>query len=381
MKYKSGPTEFASGKRSSSEEIERQSDITSRNVTDNTMLRSTLNSIFDIVLILNRNRQSVFVNEALLRYLKVNDLKELLGYRPGEIFNCVNAEASETGCGTTSLCRFCTAANAILIAQEGRSDVEECEIVQQNGNVLSLVVSATPVSIEGEPFVVFAIRDISDKKRRETLEGVFFHDVLNTASVISTLAELIKMNLDNKGPEFTDKIISATKRLIDDIQWQENLFRAETNDVQVRVSDVDSLDIMNQTVSLYSETANARGIKIKIEVKTEEASFKSDPVLLRRVLGNLLKNAIEASSRGDVIKIGCKPVKGSIEFSIHNNSALTEEVQINLFRRPVSTKGQGRGIGIYSVKMFAERYLKGKVNFKSQKSDGTTFYINLPLSI
>jgi sensor histidine kinase regulating citrate/malate metabolism len=48
-----------------------------------------------------------------------------------------------------------------------------------------------------------------------------------------------------------------------------------------------------------------------------------------------------------------------------------------MFKRSFTTKGIGRGLGTYSMKLLGEKYLKGKVGFESSKQNGTTFYIEI----
>jgi sensor histidine kinase regulating citrate/malate metabolism len=54
---------------------------------------------------------------------------------------------------------------------------------------------------------------------------------------------------------------------------------------------------------------------------------------------------------------------------------------MQIFQRSFSTKGTGRGIGTYSVKLLTEKYLQGEVSFISTKEFGTTFYITIPKEI
>lgn len=94
---------------------------------------------------------------------------------------------------------------------------------------------------------------------------------------------------------------------------------------------------------------------------------------------NLLKNALEASTTGETIDIGCSLSNQTIVFWVKNSGAMTESVKSQLFQRSFSTKGSGRGVGTYSVKLLTERYLGGKVDFQSSIQEGTIFYIYLPL--
>lgn len=96
------------------------------------------------------------------------------------------------------------------------------------------------------------------------------------------------------------------------------------------------------------------------------------------MIGNLIKNALEASSPGQTVTVtfenGASP-----KFSVHNQSVMPEPVKLQIFQRSFSTKAaHGRGIGTYSVKMLAERYLKGNVSFRSEPGEGTTFSVTFP---
>ena len=109
--------------------------------------------------------------------------------------------------------------------------------------------------------------------------------------------------------------------------------------------------------------------------------FNSDKTQVLRIIGNMLKNALEESSEGDTVKAGCDLTNDNqIRFWVWNSQYIPKRVQLQIFNRSFSTKGVGRGIGTYSMKLLGERYLKGKVDFTSETNDGTTFFLTLPLS-
>jgi sensor histidine kinase regulating citrate/malate metabolism len=58
---------------------------------------------------------------------------------------------------------------------------------------------------------------------------------------------------------------------------------------------------------------------------------------------------------------------------------IPEDVRLQIFQRSFSTKGSGRGLGTYSMKLFGENYLHGRVYFRTNEKQGTTFTIELPL--
>ena len=93
----------------------------------------------------------------------------------------------------------------------------------------------------------------------------------------------------------------------------------------------------------------------------------------------MIKNALEASPDGEAVAIGCsKTADGRAQFRVHNEGAIPRDVQLQIFQRSFTTKGPGRGLGTYSMKLLSERYLKGTVAFTSAPEHGTTFTATYP---
>ena len=119
--------------------------------------------------------------------------------------------------------------------------------------------------------------------------------------------------------------------------------------------------------------ALARNRAIRIAEDSQDVVIYTDDSILRRVLQNMLKNALEASQRGGTITAGCRDAGEEVEFWVHNPEAMPEPVRLQVFQRSFSTKGIGRGLGTYSMRLLSERYLKGTVTFDSGAENGTIF--------
>ena len=94
----------------------------------------------------------------------------------------------------------------------------------------------------------------------------------------------------------------------------------------------------------------------------------------------MVKNALEASVPGDTITLGCKKENETINFWVHNPVYIPRKIQLQIFKRSFSTKGEGRGLGTYGMKLITESYLYGNVSFSTSEEGGTTFYTTLPLT-
>ena len=111
----------------------------------------------------------------------------------------------------------------------------------------------------------------------------------------------------------------------------------------------------------------------------ENIKLETDALLVSRVLGNMIINALGASAEGATVRITTRVEPGHITWEIWNNGFIPADVQKRVFQWHFSTKATfGRGLGTSSIKLFGERYLKGKVSFDSSESNGTTFRFWLP---
>lgn len=381
MTTESQATHFAPAERAPAGLVERQS----REVGDLCGTCSFFDALPNVVMVLNRQRQVVFCNQVLLDLLGLEDHLAVRGRRPGEILRCIHSCEMEGGCGTTEHCRTCGAVNAILECQDGQKTYHECRIAVDNGGrrePLDLGITAVPLKVGNDDFTVLSMVDISDEKRRRILERIFFHDVMNTAGGILGLAELLDDTSDPAlSKEFLGDIRSSARILVEQIKEQRDLVLAENNELKVEIFPLQSLDLLAETATFYANHEVSRGRRILVDPAAENVVFKSNPHLLHRVLGNMLKNALEACGEGETVRLGCRRQDGVVEFWVNNPGAMPREVQLQLYHRSFSTKGSNRGLGTYSMKLLTERYLGGSMSFTVSEKEGTTFFARYPLAL
>lgn len=352
-------------------------------VANSKLISVLLNAMPDFLLVLNEQRQIVAVNQRLLTTFGVADPESLLGLRPGEAVGCTHAHEGPDGCGTAKHCAVCGAVLAIMACQNsGLPQQGECQLMldKDGCTALDLDVLATPATIEGELFTVLALRDISSEKRRHVMERVFFHDILNSAGGIRGLAALLQEGTTPAAEdEYKGWMVNLADNLIEEINHQRRLLDAERGAYKPHFETVDLSELLHDVRRLYEhhERVPDRKLELKLPV---DCTLITDRPLLRRIVGNMVLNALEASRRGDTVTIWTHCSNGLVQIHVTNPGEMTLDVQLQLFKRSFSTKEkQGRGLGTYSMKLFGERYLGGKVDFHC--SDGmTTFSIELPLT-
>ncbi|MDD3275687.1 MAG: ATP-binding protein [Kiritimatiellales bacterium] len=390
-------TSFAPAERAPEEEVRRQYE----KIAQLPFVHDFLDAVPNMSVVLNEQRQIVFANRAFVEFLGLSDREDLLGKshceafdcqyagvlgtRPGEAVGCIRALLTDGGCGTSEFCKTCGAVISILNSQKRHAlDIQECRMIcgeeGPNEMALDLRIWSRPIDVQGEVFTVFSVVDISNEKRRKVLERIFFHDVLNTAGGVKGLADLL---VQSKLSEMETKDIScmiseSADQLIEEISAQRTLSAAESGDLRVSAQELHSLELLYRIIRQFHSYNIAKGKIIEVDPAATHFSFVSDPVLVRRVLINLVKNALEAIDEGGTVTLGTNMDGEFVCFTVHDAVAMPPDVQLHVFSRSFSTKDSNRGLGAYSIKLISERYLHGQVSFVSNEKEGTRFTVRYP---
>lgn len=333
--------------------------------------------------LINSQRQILYGNHAFAALLGVAGMDGVVGRRVGEAVQCQHSDETPGGCGTTEFCTTCGAGQAINASQRGVPDCQEGRIVSKSlGGDLDLRVWARPFAAGDETFTLLTLLDIRDEKRRQALERIFFHDVLNTAGGIHGLVSLLADDRDSGAMDSSVKALEQlSTQLIEEIKSQRDLVAMEQGDLAVEPAPVFSRDVLDVLVDGYRQGELAARHRVNLSLDGPNLCFVTDARLVRRVVGNMIKNAIEACPDGGTVRVTCEGGAGTIRIHVHNPSVMPRSVQLQVFQRSFSTKGAGRGIGTYGMKLLTERYLGGRVSFTSSEAAGTTFTAEYPLEL
>ncbi len=373
-------TFFAAAERAEPEEVQ----AARLKFLEDRISTAVLDGIPDPVLVVNAERQIIACNASFMAVVGATEIEEFLGKRPGEAAHCVHCQEMPGGCGTGPSCAQCGAVNAIVeCLRSHQASARECRLRtagQADGGVLDLLVRASFVTAGEHELAVVALRDISAEKRRRVLEHVFFHDVLNTVSGVMSIAELLNEHAISADEEalYKQELARLSGQIAEEISAQRQLLAAERGDLQVKRSPVSLPEFMAELISIVRHHSVARDRNLQLG-PAPAVSLNTDNSLLRRVLWNLIANALEATPDGGTVTVSVENRGTEVVFSVANPGAIPEDVQRQIFQRSFSTKaGEGRGIGTHSVRLLTERYLGGRVGFTSTDADGTVFTVTLP---
>ena len=140
--------------------------------------------------------------------------------------------------------------------------------------------------------------------------------------------------------------------------------------------------LLNETVLMVQESAAQRGIiEVCAVVEAAVPQVRVDATALKRVVLNLLTNALEACSEGGRVRVvsGMDPTGQHCRITVQDTGrGMSDEVKRHLFEPLFTTKGsRGTGLGLALVKKIVEEH-HGRVEVESEPGKGTAFHIILP---
>jgi K+-sensing histidine kinase KdpD len=350
-------------------------------IVEHPVVKTLLQAFCGQVLVLNRDRQILAASREFREALHAVGIDDFTGLRPGEALCCEHADEGPGGCGTSLACRHCGAVMAILAAQCSLGPIhDECWITmrrKQGHDSIELRAKASSLRIADLDLVVLALQDISDQKRRGVLEQSFLHDARNLLGGIITWSEIIAGG--DSGEEATSSLKQLVLQMRDLLSQHNLLARAEKGELLAQKQPLDLPDLAAAMSASFAGHPRGQGRRLVVRFASDARTPVTDETIVRRILSNMLSNAFEATSEGGTVTVSYELHDGQPRFSVHNPTFIPDSVAHRIFQRSFTTKTEpGHGIGTYSMRLLAERYLDGGVTFETSPAAGTTFYLKLP---
>jgi two-component system, sporulation sensor kinase E len=138
---------------------------------------------------------------------------------------------------------------------------------------------------------------------------------------------------------------------------------------------VDLNEVVEYVVDTFHMPDNVR---VETVFETNFTAKSVDPELIRRVIGNLIQNALDVMPSGGRLRVGVRAVSGVVEISVSDTGVgMIPAVVENLFKPFFTTKSEGFGLGLAFCKQAVELH-GGAITVESTPGEGSTFTISLP---
>ncbi len=138
-------------------------------------------------------------------------------------------------------------------------------------------------------------------------------------------------------------------------------------------------DVVMETVELLRPEIENRGITLKEKLARQLPASPLDPAQIKQALVNLMKNAIQAMTKGGVLKVQTDVGVDGVVVSVADTGGGIPQEQINRIFEPFyTTKKKGTGLGLMIVQRIVRDH-GGRIDLESHVGKGTVFRVWLPL--
>ena len=138
-------------------------------------------------------------------------------------------------------------------------------------------------------------------------------------------------------------------------------------------------EVVTKTLELLEPELDNRGVHVKVRLARELPITPIDPTQIQQVLVNLIKNAIQAMTKGGTLTLQTGEGSDGIWVSVADTGGGIPQEQLNLIFEPFyTTKKKGSGLGLMIVQRIVRAH-GGRIDLESKVGRGTTFRIWLPL--
>ena len=210
--------------------------------------------------------------------------------------------------------------------------------------------------------------------------GMVGHDIRNPLQAITSDVYLAKTELASTTD--TEEKKNAMESLN---EIEKNIFYI--NKIVADLQDyARPLNPKKEQVEVYKVIDDALAmVTIPDIIKTSVSADKNlpqltiDSTMIKRILVNLIQNAVQAMPKGGTLKISSYSQKHQIKIEVEDTGeGIPQEVRSKLFTPLITTKSKGQGFGLAVVKRMTEA-MNGTVSFESEQGKGTKFSLQFPI--
>ena len=229
---------------------------------------------------------------------------------------------------------------------------------------------------------------IRTEHQKEELTALLVHDLKGPAAgiMMSAQARLRSANLADIERELWGHVYAAAEVINRMVLNLLDIARSEDGVFAPRRADVDVVKLVGDVQQLMMPLAQSKGQHVSADVKPGLPTLRADGELVRRVLQNLLDNAIRHSQPGTSVRIEADASNGSATFRVRDQGpGIPTDLRDRIFDKYVQiarTRGTedsfGKGLGLAFCRIAVEAH-GGRISIEDNQPKGSVFVVQIPL--
>lgn len=308
---------------------------------------------------------------------------EFLGYSREELKGLVVGNVHRMGTGHIGVERFSHIAS-------GREVSFETRMTNKDGERIPVEVHAKRIVRDGQEFIQWIQRDISERlaleETRSDLTSMIVHDLRSPLGNIISSLDVLQATLPPADEVLSPVLAIAFRssqrlsRLIDSLL---DLRQLEAGQAVLRKENASANALVAEAADQVHPLAEGKAILLRLDAPPRLPVVNMDADMMRRVLINLIDNAVKYTESGGTIVVGAKVDDRMLTISVKDSGpgiAPVEQARIfNKYVRLHQERGpKGLGLGLAFCKLAIEAH-GGKIWVESEPGHGATFFFTLPI--
>ena len=213
-----------------------------------------------------------------------------------------------------------------------------------------------------------------------TITAKVVHDLGNPLAALTMQAQLIERRVRRKNIDPVEIVEKPIEQMLETLQRLEVLvreFNEFSRERKLETTSVDAETFLGSVIELWQAYAASSEIALHLDVASGVSSIDIDTETMRRVLDNLIKNALDSiSGRGEIVVSAARKKSGGVRLSVADDGCGIPG-DLDVFKLFETTKVNGTGIGLAIARQIVQGH-GGKLSFEPNQPQGTIFHIDLP---
>ena len=250
-------------------------------------------------------------------------------------------------------------------------------------------VHARRVQFEDTDSIQWTLRDITERKEldslRDDLTAMIYHDLRSPLGNIVSSLEILRdmIGQDESVQSVLGIAVNSTERIQRLVNSLLDINRLESGQTVATLQTWKPEKLIESAVKDVLPSANGHHQQIKTEIAAQLPNVFVDVEMIRRVIINLLENAVKFSLVDTVIEIGAKVDGPNVQFWVKDTGpGIPANARERIFEKFARLKGKDRpsglGIGLAFCRLAVHAH-GGKIWVESEEGKGSKFIFVLPV--
>lgn len=239
---------------------------------------------------------------------------------------------------------------------------------------------------------LFVLRDVTEEfelnEAREQLAEMIVHDLRSPLTAILGSLRLLSDGLDaGASSPIISQALSISRSSVDQmlslVDSLLDIAKLESGELKIMLESLSLKEMFEEVVESFVPSANESGVFLNLDLAEDLPEIVSDEEKLRRVLMNLIDNAIKFTPAGGRVSLQAGLENGNVVVTVADTGpGVPQEFRDHIFRRfgqvpGVAGRRRGTGLGLAFSKLAVDA-LGGEIWLEDNQGGGSAFRIRLP---